>query len=181
MNKATKYWWAFFLKGLILILLSIFVFQHPLDALLALGLYIGLSTTFMGAVYIMGFLSGVKNSPNWWFLLAGLLDIVFGYVILTSPFITASVLPFVVGIWIIVSGILAIVEAFQSKKENGNPWWLNLLSGIISIFLGFIITNDLLAGTIAITVLMACALISSGILNMALGYKLRKQKSDDDR
>ena len=42
MKEALKYWWLVLIKGIILVVLSFFIFGHPVSALVGLALYIGI-------------------------------------------------------------------------------------------------------------------------------------------
>jgi hypothetical protein len=44
MKEQLKNWWVVLLKGIILILLAIYVFQHPVGTLVGIALYIGIAT-----------------------------------------------------------------------------------------------------------------------------------------
>lgn len=174
MNELRKVWWVALLKGVILLLLSIYVFRYPLDALVGVAFYIGISLLITG-IFQAGISVSTRNvDANWgWALAGGLIDILFGFVLLSNPVLTASTLPFVVGFWIIVSGIMSFVNAFQYKKEGFPMWWLGLLGGLLSMLIGYMITNDLAAGMLVITAWMAIGFALAGIVNIIIGVKIK--------
>ncbi|TNF42876.1 MAG: hypothetical protein EP311_04425, partial [Cytophagales bacterium] len=96
MKDTLKNWWVLLIKGIILILLSFYIFQHPVEALVGLALYIGIATLMTGFLLIFTSLSGPKDQ-NWgWRLAWGIMDVIFGYILIATPGITAAVLPFLV-------------------------------------------------------------------------------------
>ena len=164
----------FLLKGLILVFLAFFIFQHPVGTLVGLALYIGIATLATGIFLIVASLSGPREE-NWgWRLAEGIIDVFFGFILLSNPGISASVLPFVVGFWVIFSGILTFVNAFNVKKEGDSNWWINLISGILTIIIGYIITNNFLAGAVAITFWIGLGCMVAGIFNISLSFRMRK-------
>jgi uncharacterized membrane protein HdeD (DUF308 family) len=177
MKTLQKLWWFTLLRGIILVILAFFVFRHPANALLGVAIYIGISLLITGILQT-GASIGFKDSfPNWgWVLAGGLLDIVFGFVLLSNPALTAASLPFVVGFWIIVSGIMSFADAFQSKKEEVPLWWLGLLSGVLSVVIGYMIMSNLLFGALAITTWMGIGFAIVGIVNIVIGFKLKTLK-----
>ena len=177
MKTLQKLWWITLLRGIILLMLAFFVFRHPANALIGVAIYIGVSLLFTGILQT-GASIGFKDSfPNWgWILAGGLLDIVFGFVLLSNPALTAASLPFVVGFWIIVSGIMSFADAFQSKKEEAPLWWLGLLSGVLSVVIGYMIMSNLLFGALAITTWMGIGFAIVGIVNIVIGLKLKTLK-----
>ena len=174
MKETLKYWWILLFKGLILILLSFYVFQYPVEALVGLALYIGVATLVTGIFIIMVSLSGPKEE-NWgWRLAGGIIDVIFGLILLSNPGISAAVLPFVVGFWVMFSGVLMFVGSFTSRKEGDNGWWMNLIGGLLTIFVGFIITNNFLAGAFTITFWIGLGFLFAGFTSILVSLKMRK-------
>ena len=174
MNEIKNIWWLVLLRGIILLLLSVYIFRHPVDALVGIAIYVSISLLLTG-IFQAGVAIASKNlDANWgWALAVGLIDILFGLVLLTNPILTATTLPFVVGFWIIVSGIMSFVNAFQYRKDGVSMWWLGLLGGILSILIGYSITNNLALGTLAITTWIAMGFGIAGVVNVLIGFKLK--------
>jgi uncharacterized membrane protein HdeD (DUF308 family) len=177
MNFLNKLWWVTLLRGIILVLLAFFVFRHPVNALIGVAIYIGISLLVTGLIQT-GVSIGFRNTfPNWgWILAGGLIDIVFGFALLSNPALTASTLPFVVGFWIIISGIMSFADAFQSRKEGNSLWGLGMLGGVLSVLIGYFIMSNLLVGALAITTWMGIGFAIAGIVNIVIGFKLKALK-----
>jgi uncharacterized membrane protein HdeD (DUF308 family) len=170
MKTLKKYWWLTLLRGIVLIILAIMIFRHPLNALLGVSIYISVSLLVTGVMAI--FLS-FASKGNGWTLIMGLIDVFFAYILLSNPVVTASTLPFVVGFWVIVSGVISFVNSFDDKS-NGLPyWWLTMLGGILSIFVGFVLTKNMLAGSLAISYWLGIGVLFAGIasIGIAIGMK----------
>ena len=129
---------------------SFFVFRHPVNALIGIAIYIGISLLMTGILQTGASIASRDTIPNWgWGLAGGLIDILFGFVLLSNPALTAASLPFVVGFWIIVSGIMSFADAFQSKKEGNTLWGLGMLGGVLSVFIGYFIMSNILVGALS--------------------------------
>jgi len=175
MKEAFKYWWLVLIKGIIFILLAFFVFRHPVSALVGLALYIGIALIFTGVFLIIAAVSLRKTEEGWgWRLAEGILDIVFAFILLSNPAVTAAVFPFVVGIWVMVYGILHFADSFRAKKAGASDWWLGLLGGILTIILGYLITSNLMVGAFALTFWIGLGLLIFGIINISLSLRMRK-------
>ena len=174
MKQIKKLWWITLLRGIILLLLSIYIFKHPVDALVGIAIYVSISLLVTG-LFQTGVAIATKNlSENWhWGLAIGLIDIFFGFILMTNPLLTATTLPFVVGFWIIVSGIMAFVDAFQYRKEGVSLWWLGMLGGILSVLIGYTITSNLTIGTLVITTWIGLGFGLAGLINILIGVKLK--------
>ncbi|MFC3881728.1 HdeD family acid-resistance protein [Algoriphagus namhaensis] len=173
--KIQKYWWLAFLRGLILIVLSIYIFQNPVSALLGVAIYISISFLFTGITQIFVSIAVRKEAENWgWGLAGGIVDLLFGFVLLSNPEMSAASLPFAVGFWLIFSGVMTFVSSFQIKKEGSSSWWLEMLGGLLSILIGYLISSNLILGTLAITTWLGAGLMILGISIIALALESRK-------
>ena len=175
MNTLSKHWWVALLKGIILIILAIFVFRHPVGALVGIAIYIGVSLLLTGIIQTIVSVAGEDSVPNWgWGLAGGLFDIFFAIVFLSNPALTAAAIPFVVGFWMIFYGVMAFANSFQVKKEGTANWWLEMIGGLLTIFIGFVISGNLLAGALAITIWMGIGFLLAGIIYVFAAFGLRK-------
>lgn len=175
MKNELKYWWLVLLKGILLVILSFFVFGHPVSALIGLALYIGITLLVTGFLLIAISLSNTKSDEQWgWKLTEGILDVIFAYVMLSNPAITASVFPFVVGFWMIFYGIMLFTGSFAIKKAGDNSWWVSLLGGILTVVFGYIIMTDIFAGAFAITIWIGMGYLLLGLMNLYLSFRMRK-------
>lgn len=178
MKEALKYWWMVLLKGIILIVLSFFIFRHPAGALVGLALYLGIGLMIVGFVLIVFSLSVRKEDENWgWRLAEGIIDVIFAFVLLSNPEVTAAVFPFVVGFWMMVYGVMLFSGSFTLKKNGDSNWWMSLLFGILITLFGYFITANLLAGAIAITMWMGLGFLLVGILNVSAAFRIKKLNS----
>ena len=178
MKTLNKYWWLTLIRGIVLILLAIMVFRHPVGSIVGLAIYLSVSLLFIGTTQIFMSIAAKDTQENWgWTLTIGLIDVFVAFILLSNPAVTAATLPFVVGFWLIVAGVMNAVNAFKDKKEGAAHWWLGLVGGIFTIFIGFVLTNNLLAGTLAITYWIGFGLILAGIVNIGLAIGLKSLKS----
>ena len=174
MQTVQKLWWFNLLRGIVLLLLAFFVFRHPVNALVGVAIYIGISLLITGLLQTGASIGFRDLFPNWgWILAGGLLDIVFGFVLLSNPALTAATLPFIVGFWIIVSGIMSFADAFQSKKEGNSLWGLSMLGGVFSVIVGYFIMSNIIVGALTITTWMGIGFAIAGMVNIVIGFKLK--------
>jgi uncharacterized membrane protein HdeD (DUF308 family) len=107
------------LGGIIGILAGLVVLQHPVwSTLLLPAVYViilGIQGIVLGgASLVMAFRGG-----GWGTGVLGVLSIILGVVLLLNPlFIGIAVLPFVLGAFALVGGILAVVAAFMMRRGS---------------------------------------------------------------
>ena len=174
MKEALKYWWLVLIKGIILVVLSFFIFSHPVSALVGLALYIGISLLVTGVLLVITALSNRKADDQWgWKLAEGIMDVVFGFILLSNPAVTATVFPFVVGFWMIFYGIMLFTGSFANKKDGDKNWWINLIGGILNVVVGYIIMNNVIAGALAITFWIGTGVLIFGLVNISAAFRMK--------
>lgn len=163
------------IKGIILIVLSYFIFSHPVSAMVGLALYIGISLLITGALLVILAISERKTEDNWgWKLAEGVIDLIFAFVLLSNPEITAAVFPFIVGFWMMVYGVMLFAGSFKLKKDGNKSWFLSMVGGILTVMFGYFITGNILAGAVTITIWISMGVFIFGIINISTSLKMKK-------
>lgn len=108
-------WGLKLLGGIIGIWAGTMILQHPIQGTLALGLAVvvilGIQALILGVVNIIQAFRGA----GWGIGLLGVINVIFGFILLGNAMFSAAVLPWVLGGFAIVGGIAAIVMAFRLK------------------------------------------------------------------
>jgi uncharacterized membrane protein HdeD (DUF308 family) len=98
------------------ILAGIIILLYPLYStvfiLSLFAIFIGFWGLFIGAAHLFHAYK-TKDGGN---AVLGIISVIFGILILVYPFIAAEIIPFIIGVFAVVSGIAAVIAAFQVKK-----------------------------------------------------------------
>ncbi len=109
--------WKLF-SGIVGIMAGISILNHPLwsTALVptVFVLFMGINGIMIGIVGLIGAFQGGGASSG----ILGALSLLFGLLLLGSPYMAALALPWVYGIFSVVGGIAAIFSSFQLKKTE---------------------------------------------------------------
>jgi uncharacterized membrane protein HdeD (DUF308 family) len=108
-----------FISGALSLVLAMLSFRHFGDAyaVLLLSLWIGISFIFQG---ISGVASGISERQmlgRGWDVVLGILSVIAGVVVLVWPFDSIGVLTIVTGIWLVISGVVKVVQSFQIRRD----------------------------------------------------------------
>jgi uncharacterized membrane protein HdeD (DUF308 family) len=96
-----------------------------------------------------------------WFLTLGLLLMVLGIVCVIGDITATFATVFVFGWFLIISGIIALVQAFRVHAWSG--FFLYLASALLRGFTGFFMIRYPLAGAIGLTILISSFFIVTGL------------------
>ena len=115
MDKAMWGWKLF--AGVIGILAGLSIMRHPLWSTIMLPtvmvIFMGISGLFIGVAGLIGAFKG----GGWAAGILGALSMLFGLILLGSPFIAALTLPWIYGVLGIVGGFSAIFAALRQRGE----------------------------------------------------------------
>ena len=159
------------IKGIIMILLALLVFNSPGGALLAFALYIGIGLLISGCVILFRGISLRKVDTNWgWSVFEGLIDIFLGYIFLANPLVTAEILPWVFGFWAVFYGVLLVIRSFS---EDGNRA-MKIIGGLLMVFIGIMIMQNPVFAGMSMAVWVAVLLLIAGIFNVVVSFGIKK-------
>lgn len=169
-SAVNKNWWLVLLKGVILIVLAFIVFGNPVETLLSISIFLGLGFLLSGIVITFLAFAAKNEMDNWgWKLAEGLLDILFGFILIANPEVTAVIFPFLIGFWATFYGILLIVGAFYTVKFS----WTLMISGILTVILGYIVLFNPIVSVITISIWIGITLLVLGISNIVFAFEIK--------
>ncbi len=114
-------------------------------------------------------------SRTWWLLLLrGTVAVLFGVLTWLRPSISLASLVLLFGAFAFADGLLSAWAAVQCRKEQ-ETWWVLLLVGLLGLGVGLV--TLFLPGVTAVALLfyMAIWAMSTGVLHVATGIRLRKE------
>ncbi|MFO7690131.1 MAG: HdeD family acid-resistance protein [Cryobacterium sp.] len=113
------------LFGVLLIVAGIFAMRNPLNSLVVLGLIIGIAWIIEGIAVLA---ETASDSSRWPGLLLGIVSLIAGIVVLFAPLQSLAALVLLVGVFLIVSGIVQVIESFifgrramKAMKQTAEP------------------------------------------------------------
>ncbi|MFT2816373.1 HdeD family acid-resistance protein [Leifsonia sp. A12D58] len=95
--------------GVLLIIAGIISIRNPLNSLVVLGMVIGISWIIEGVAALV---ETSTDSSRWFGILFGVVSIIAGIVVLLSPVESIGVLVLIGGIFLVITGILQLIQAF---------------------------------------------------------------------
>ena len=119
---------VYFIVGLIMLLNPSFIGD-------AVNYVIGILIVIYGIVYYVSLYQKKEAGYNKFDMLAGVLCISFGAFLIIYKDILVSLIPFCIGIVLLMDSVGGIIKSFKLKNMNLSRWWIVLIFNLI--FLGF--------------------------------------------
>ena len=111
-------------------------------------------------------------SRNWgWFLILGVFHIALGILALGSTWMATLASMTVFGELLIVGGILETLVAFAVQRSRG--LLVRVLTGVLSVAIGTVLIRHPLSSVPALTMLLACLFLTTGLLRTITAAVLR--------
>jgi len=176
MRTVTGGWGWFLAAGIAWIVFAFFVLSFNYRTVWAIAVFFGIGFIIGGIMELA--VAAVAPGWKWLYILVGVVSIIAGVIALIWPGETFLVLSAIVGWLLLFYGIIDIVFAFSTRHLEG-LWWMQLISGIIMVLLGFwaIAPDDATVSTYRGAVLLAVwigvAALFRGISDIIVGFRLR--------
>jgi len=151
----------YFLLGLLFIAVGIWVFKTPVES------YIALSTLFSLTFLINGILEVIfygyqrkRMNGYGWGIAAGILDIILGSWLLSSPLLSMEIMPFFIGFMLLFRSSTIIALAIDVAALKRKNWGWYLVFGILGLIFSFLLIWNPLFAQMTIIVWTALAFIT---------------------
>jgi len=113
-----------------------------------------------------------KIQDNWgWFLALGIALVIGGVILIAAPLATSIAVTVLIAAVLFIGGLVQIYNSFKTQGTSSFLW--NLITGIIAVIGGIVIYVNPLAGTFALTLVIAAIFIAQGITQILLALKLK--------
>jgi uncharacterized membrane protein HdeD (DUF308 family) len=109
---------------------------------------------------------------NWlWFVALGVSLVVLGMISLSAVVVASMAAALAIGMLLLLSGAAELVGAFWCRCWSG--FFLELLSGVLSIVVGILFLRAPVGALAALTLLLACFLMVGGIFKIVTAVSYR--------
>src|SRR5256885_9816233 len=125
--------WVVLLQGILLIILSIYIFKNPVEVLAGISLWFGLLVLAAGVLGIIAWLAADKPEREGMSLFWSILTAAFGLLMLLHLLVTMKTLTVIFGLWMLVTGLL-LVQSGWSLKNRHSFGWIMVIAGVLSFF-----------------------------------------------
>ncbi len=162
-------WWVLLLQGILLIILSIYIFNNPVVVLAGLSIWFGVILLVTGLAGIIGWLSDDKDDREDMSLLWSSLTFVFGLLLVFNLLAAMKILTVIFGLWILLSGVWLLKNGWSIKSNNPGGWVMVII-GILSVLIAAMMIFDFGTGAIAIATLLGLQVLLMGIAFILLSF-----------
>ena len=113
-------WWLSLIIGLICICLGFIVLVNPVSSYYTFAIWMGLAILLSG---VMGLVQSFSSKNiivrRGWQIVSSILDIIIGVLLLSNMFLSAMILPLLLGFWLLYRGGVMLVKPMTCAVTVG--------------------------------------------------------------
>jgi uncharacterized membrane protein HdeD (DUF308 family) len=167
-QAVARAWWLGLIVGLVTLAGGIVLVAYPGPTLTVIALLVGIELLIGGVFLVVGALGHPAGSRAWG-VLGGSLAVIAGVIVLRHPSGSILVVALAVGIYLILSGVLRLVGAFESREGRG---WL-VFAALLDLALGIVIVSWPSFGITTLAIVLGIVLIVRGLALVVIAFALR--------
>lgn len=180
-EKRLKNWYLLLITGILFIGMGIWVMATPIGAFLTLAWLFSFGFILSGITDITYSITNRNSIKSWgWYLVLGILTLLLGIHLILRPGLTALILCYYIGFWLLFRSIMHIGNAIELKDQEVKNWGWVLILGILGIVFSLILLWNPTLTSIATSFWLGFGFIALGFLQIVLGFGLRKIKKKVD-
>ena len=171
LGRALPPWWLLLITGIAWMLVALILLRFDYTSVSAISILFGIVAIAAGVMEI----GVLMLAAGWWKLLHGLLAVVFiaaGIVAFVHPGNTFAALAAVFSFFLVIAGAFDIVISISVRHEI-EVWWLQLITGIIELLLGFWAAGYYGRSAVLLVAWVAAIAILRGIRDIVLAFRVR--------
>ncbi|HSF88711.1 MAG TPA: DUF308 domain-containing protein [Saprospiraceae bacterium] len=169
-------WWVVLLQGMVMLLLSFYIFRNPATVLTSLSIWLGLLVMISGVIGFFSSFGNDKSEPKGFLILWSLVAMVFGFLLLTNILVTMKAITLVFGLWMLAGTLRFLAAGWVIKSEN-SLGWIVILTGALSLIAAVMVMTDLGTAAFGISVLLGTQVLISAIALIILAIVKKKVSS----
>lgn len=142
------------------------IFQSELT-IVSISYVIGAVLIIIGILAIFRYIKGLnEKSKTELDIVYGVVCAILGVIVIGNPQAIASIIPFVVGLIIVISSAAKLQYSLELKTNNNNLWKSTMIISIITMIFGVLLLFNPFKGVVFITKVIGILILSYSILDM---------------
>jgi uncharacterized membrane protein HdeD (DUF308 family) len=176
-REASGVWWWYLILGVAWTWYGMFVLSYRVGSLTAVAALVGVAFLFGGFGQLV--VAGRVETWRWLYIVTGILAVAAGIMTFVWPDITLYVVSILVAWYLIVFGIVHVVNALAGPKVPW--WWTGLLLGIAELVLGVWAIRSWERSLLTFVTLVGVWAIFIGVNEIFAAFSLRETGKQAER
>ena len=153
------------LSSAVLLVIGLLLFIRPEGTLSLISYTIGGILVIIGTNSLINYYRG-KEYVSKFELVYGVLGVLGGFVLILNPKAIVSLIPFIIGVWIVISSLSKLKYAVELNSKKTRTGIISLAIIILTLVLGVVLIFNPFSGAVFITKMIGLFLFAYVILDI---------------
>ena len=166
--------------SIIFILIGAFLLARPDDAIHLVSYALGIILLLWGLISMVQFFTDKESQSYLEFgFIVGVFVFIFGIIILIKPNTIASIIPLLLGIWMLINGVTKLSYALTLNKNKNAAG--SIIISILIVILGILLIFNPFAGAKTLVQILGILIIIYSVLDLAECFAIKKIVKKDEK
>ncbi len=187
-NIMTKLLKSSIWSSIALVVLGFLLIFYSEVTIISISYVIGGILIAIGVIALIKYISNInKDIKNEIDIVYGIGTIILGIIVISNPKAIASIIPFVLGVLIVINSTAKIDYSFRLKKNKNKLWISTLVVALVALVCGVLLIFNPFAGAEFITKIIGIILVVYAVLDIVSTIRISKElketfgKAKDDK
>ncbi len=178
-NIINKNFNATIISSIVTVILGVLLFFQAENTLKTISYIIGIFLLVAGIATLIKVIVDKQERIylNTSFIM-GIFGAIIGFVLLINPTLLTSILPFCIGVWMIISGAMKVQTALALKDANDKTWTKVMIFAIVVLVLGLLLIINPFGSAVIVTKIIGICLVIYSIADIVGTSMLKKEVKD---
>lgn len=159
---------------LLMVLGGLLIFKSELT-IITISYVVGGCLVALGVVALIRYVQATKtNTATALDILYGIVTMILGSLVISNPKALASIIPFVLGVCIVVSSSTKLQYAMELKRDGNELWLMTMIVAVISTICGVVLIFNPFQGAKVFTQAIGIFIIVYSLLDLISTVTIRK-------
>lgn len=174
-NIMTKLLKSSIWSSIALIALGLLLIFYSEVTIMSISYVVGGILIAIGVIALIKYTSNInKNVKNEMDIVYGIGTVILGIIVISNPKAIASIIPFVLGVLIIINSAAKIDYSFKLRKDKNSLWTSTLVVSLIALVCGVLLIFNPFAGAEFITKIIGGIILIYAILDIVSTIRISK-------
>lgn len=160
--------------SIILFIVGLFLLVKPETTLHAISYIVGIILILWGIVPIISYFTNKESQSYLEFsFIIGVFSLIFGVIIIINPDIIGSIIPLLLGIWMVINGITKL-QCVLSLRKNNVDTTTSMVISLVILICGIILIFNPFKGAVVLTKIIGIFIIIYSVLDIIECHTLKK-------
>ena len=155
-------------------ILGILLIFYSAQTIITISYVIGAILIAIGVIAILKFINDynakIKNELD---IVYGIVSVILGIIVISNPEGIASIIPFVVAVFIIISSATKLQYSLELKKDDNELWKSTMIISIITMLCGILLIFNPFKGAVMFIRVVGILILVYALLDLASTIAIR--------